>query len=70
MNWAEFFDMGGYAFFVWTSYGVTFVVILANIISPSIQRKKIVSRIKRAIKREKIELANREKAQSQSESIS
>lgn len=58
MNWAEFFDMGGYAFFVWTSYGVTFVVMLANIISPILQRRKVISRIKRAIKRENIEAAN------------
>ncbi len=58
MNWSEFFDMGGYAFFVWTSYGLTLIVIVANIVSPIMQRKKVISRIKRAIKREKIELAN------------
>ncbi len=57
MNWSEFFHMGGYAFFVWTSYALTFIVILANIISPIIQRKKVIARIKRAIKRENIELA-------------
>lgn len=59
MNWSEFFDMGGYAFFVWTSYGLTLIVIVANIVSPIMQRKKVISRIKRAIKRESIELANR-----------
>jgi heme exporter protein D len=58
MNWSEFFNMGGYAFFVWTSYGLTFLVIVANIVSPIMQRKKVISRIKRAIKRESIELAN------------
>jgi len=58
MNWSEFFDMGGYAFFVWTSYGLTLLVIVANIVSPIMQRKKVISRIKRAIKREKIELAS------------
>ena len=52
MNWAEFFHMGGYAFFVWTSYALTLVVVLANIISPMLQRKKIIARIKRAVKRE------------------
>ena len=55
MNWSEFFHMGGYAFFVWTSYGITFAVLLANIISPIMQRKKTIARIKRAIKREAIE---------------
>lgn len=62
MNWSEFFHMGGYAFFVWTSYGVTLIVVVANIVAPVMQRKKIISRIKRAIKREQIELANSEKA--------
>ena len=61
MNWSEFFDMGGYAFFVWTSYGLTLLVIVANIVSPMMQRKKVISRIKRAIKRENIELASVEK---------
>jgi len=55
MNWSEFFHMGGYAFFVWTSYGITFAVLLANIISPIMQRKKTIARIKRAIKREAID---------------
>ena len=55
MNWSEFFHMGGYAFFVWTSYGITFAVLLANIISPIIQRRKTIARIKRAIRREAIE---------------
>ena len=31
MNWSEFFHMGGYAFFVWTSYAITFAVIIANV---------------------------------------
>ena len=63
MNWSEFFNMGGYAFYVWTSYGLTLIVIVANIVSPMMQRKKVISRIKRAIKRENIEMANIEKAQ-------
>jgi len=54
MNWSEFFNMGGYAFFVWTSYALTLVVIVLNIVSPMLQRKKTIARIKRAIKREAI----------------
>jgi heme exporter protein D len=60
MNWSEFFNMGGYAFYVWTSYALTFIVVLANIVSPIMQRKKAIKRIKRAIKRENIELANKQ----------
>ena len=40
MNLGEFLSMGGYAFYVWTSYGVTFCVLLANIIIPIVQRKQ------------------------------
>ncbi|MBE9564165.1 MAG: heme exporter protein CcmD [Proteobacteria bacterium] len=61
MNWSEFFHMGGYAFFVWTSYALTLIVIVANIVAPIVQRKKVIARIKRAIKRENIERANAEK---------
>jgi heme exporter protein D len=55
MNWSEFFHMGGYAFFVWTSYALTLVIVVANIVSPIMHRKKIIARIKRAIKRENLD---------------
>lgn len=55
MNWSEFFNMGGYAFFVWTSYALALVIVVANIVSPLMQRKKIIARIKRAVKRESLD---------------
>jgi heme exporter protein D len=54
-SWSEFFAMGGYAFFVWTSYGITLLVILLNIVMPMIERKKVISRVKRAIRREQLQ---------------
>lgn len=42
MTVQEFFAMGGYAFYVWTSYGLTLVVLLANIVIPVIQRKQFL----------------------------
>jgi heme exporter protein D len=42
MTLAEFLNMGGYAFYVWTSYGLTLVVLLANIIFPIVQRKQLL----------------------------
>jgi heme exporter protein D len=42
MTITEFFNMGGYAFYVWTSYGLTLVVLLANIIIPIVQRKQLL----------------------------
>ncbi len=58
MNWSEFFNMGGYAFFVWTSYALTLIVVVANVVSPIMQRKKVITRIKRAIKREQLQQNN------------
>jgi heme exporter protein D len=37
----EFFNMGGYAFFVWTSYGITALVLIANIISANSRERQI-----------------------------
>jgi heme exporter protein D len=54
-SWSDFFAMGGYAFFVWTSYGLTLLVIVLNIIMPIAQRKKVISRVKRAIRREQLQ---------------
>jgi heme exporter protein D len=51
-NWTEFFNMGGYALYVWPSYGLALVLVIANVVSPIIQRKKIIAQIKRAIKRQ------------------
>ena len=30
----EFLHMGGYAFYVWTSYAIAAVVLIANVIGP------------------------------------
>ncbi len=54
-SWSEFFAMGGYAFFVWTSYGIALLVIVLNIVMPMIHRKKVISRVKRAIRREQLQ---------------
>ncbi len=63
MNWSEFFHMGGYAFFVWGSYAVALIVVLGNIVTPIMQRKKVIKRIKRTIKRESIELSRSNQGQ-------
>jgi heme exporter protein D len=45
MTLQEFFHMGGYAFYVWTSYGIAFLVLAYNLISPAWQRRKLLRRI-------------------------
>ncbi len=39
MSLQEFFAMGGYAFYVWTSYGIATIILVINIIIPIVQRK-------------------------------
>ena len=46
MNLTEFLEMGGYAFYVWTSYGIAFVVLLANIVQPLIQQRRALRSLK------------------------
>jgi len=51
MNLNEFLDMGGYASYVWTSYGIALVILVANVIGPARQRRKILADIARAARR-------------------
>jgi heme exporter protein D len=49
---AEFLDMGGYAFFVWLAYGVTFGSLAILIIHSLSQKKKVLIEISKKIIRE------------------
>lgn len=42
MSLQSFFLMGGYAFYVWTAYGITFLVLLVNVLLPIVQRKQLI----------------------------
>jgi heme exporter protein D len=42
MNWVKFFHMGGYAVFVWPSYGLSAVVLALNVILPLRERKRLL----------------------------
>ena len=42
-SWSEFFSMGGYALYVWGSYGVTFFLLGAEVLM-LLNRKRKVSR--------------------------
>ena len=52
---ADFIAMGKHGPFVWSAYGISFIVILANILAPIQRRKALLNEIKRKIKREKLE---------------
>ncbi len=33
MNWKEFFEMGGYGFYVWSAYALMLLVLIFNLYS-------------------------------------
>jgi heme exporter protein D len=44
---AEFFNMGGYAEFVWPSYGLVAVILWLNWYLPRLEHRKLLSQLKR-----------------------
>jgi len=47
----EFFQMGGYAFYVWMSYGLTLIILLINFILPLQNRRSILQKLARKARR-------------------
>ena len=56
---ADFFNMGGYAFYVWLAYGVTFFSLGTLIVSSLGQKRKVLIAIAKKIQREDRLKANR-----------
>ena len=48
---SDFFNMGGYAVFVWSSFGISFLVMLLNVIFPLLRRKQLLRDVRSYIKR-------------------
>lgn len=47
---SAFFSQGGYAFFVWSSYGVTFALLVIEIIQLRRQSRTILARLGRLVR--------------------
>ncbi|HEX7996836.1 MAG TPA: heme exporter protein CcmD [Pyrinomonadaceae bacterium] len=50
MNWARFFNMGGYAFYVWGSFGVALALMAAEVLLLRRRRKRLLRPLKQADK--------------------
>jgi heme exporter protein D len=48
---AEFFHMGGYAFYVWTAYGIGFVVLVGNVLAPLFCQRRLRQELQRRARR-------------------
>ncbi len=51
-SWQEFFNMGGYGFYVWSSYGIAFIVLLINVINPILCERNLLKTLARKLRRE------------------
>ena len=45
-SFSAFLDMGGYGFFVWLSYGVSLLVVVAFIIYIKLDKRKLITEIR------------------------
>ena len=55
MNWTEFFAMGGYAFYVWSAWGLTAVVLLWQFTQPRLRNAKLRRELKRLHARQQLQ---------------
>lgn len=45
-SWVEFVHMGGYAAYVWSSYGIALIVVTGNIVWPWLRHRQVRKRIR------------------------
>ena len=49
---ADFFAMHGYGAYVWTAYGIFFLVLLADALAPLRQRRRTLAELRGRMQRE------------------
>jgi heme exporter protein D len=54
MSFNEFLAMGGYAEYVWSSWLLTLLVLLWNVIAPRYKHKKLLQQVEIQTKREQL----------------
>jgi heme exporter protein D len=50
-GWSEFWAMGGYAFYVWTAYGVTFALFALEMVALRSGRRRAIEELRRDLAR-------------------
>ena len=51
-SWSDFLNMGGYGFYVWLAYGLSFLTIAVLVIQNYVTKKALFNEIKRDLQRE------------------
>ena len=49
MSFQEFIDMGGFGFYIWTSYFIAAVIFSGLFVSMKMQRTRLIKQIRRRI---------------------
>jgi heme exporter protein D len=47
MSFQEFIDMGGYGFYIWSSYFISALVFIGLIVSAKMQRTKLLTKLRK-----------------------
>lgn len=51
-TWQDFFNMGGYGFYVWLAYAISFVAVVVLVIQSVQERKKVLKEVLREQQRQ------------------
>jgi heme exporter protein D len=54
-NWQEFLHMGGYALYVWISYGLTLAILGGVLVAPMLRHRRLRRDLDRRERREQRE---------------
>jgi len=46
MNWTDFWQMGGYGLYVWSSFGVTALLMVGELVLLGRQRAQVLKRLR------------------------
>ena len=52
MDLGAFFNMGGYAFYVWTAYGLALAVLVVNLVFVFRRRTQVLQHVTRLLRQE------------------
>lgn len=56
---SEFLHMGGYASYVWSSYGLAFLVLIPTLLLPLREHKQLINKLKGRYRREAVQKAEK-----------
>ena len=65
MSFAEFVNMDGFGFYIWTSYAITTIVFIGLFVMFKIQRNQLVNQLRKRYRQEERQDKRQEESQKQ-----